>query len=41
MVGQLLWCAAHTAYIGTSFTCAVCALLGGKDVNNASAAQLQ
>jgi zeta-carotene isomerase len=29
MVGQLLWCAAHTAYIGTSFMCATSAILCG------------
>lgn len=27
MVGQLLWCFAHTAYMGTSFTCATSAIL--------------
>lgn len=27
MVGQLIWCAAHTAYIGTSFMCATSAML--------------
>lgn len=27
MVGQVLWCFAHTAYIGTSFTCATSAML--------------
>jgi len=27
MVGQLVWCAAHTAYIGTSFMCATSAML--------------
>lgn len=27
MVGQLLWCAAHTAYIGTTFMCATSAML--------------
>lgn len=27
MVGQLLWCLAHTAYIGTTFTCATSAML--------------
>lgn len=30
MVGQLLWCAAHTAYIGSSFVCSASALLCGK-----------
>jgi hypothetical protein len=30
MVGQLIWCAAHTAYIGTSFMCATSAMLCGK-----------
>ncbi len=29
MVGQLLWCFAHTLYIGTSFMCATSALLCG------------
>jgi zeta-carotene isomerase len=33
MVGQLLWCAAHTAYVGTSFTCTVSALLCSKNAN--------
>lgn len=28
-VGQILWCAAHTAYIGTSFACAASAVLCG------------
>jgi uncharacterized membrane protein len=27
MVGQLVWCAAHTAYIGTTFMCATSAML--------------
>lgn len=27
MVGQLLWCLAHTAYLGTTFTCATSAML--------------
>jgi zeta-carotene isomerase len=27
MVGQLLWCFAHTLYIGTTFTCATSAIL--------------
>jgi len=27
MVGQLMWCAAHTAYIGTTFTAATSAML--------------
>lgn len=27
MVGQLLWCAAHTAYLGTSFMCATSSML--------------
>ncbi|KAJ1433314.1 NnrU protein-domain-containing protein [Ochromonadaceae sp. CCMP2298] len=27
MVGQLVWCLAHTAYMGTSFTCATSAML--------------
>ena len=27
MVGQIMWCAAHTAYIGTSFMCATSAML--------------
>lgn len=27
MVGQLIWCLAHTAYIGTSFMCATSAML--------------
>lgn len=27
MVGQLTWCLAHTAYIGTSFMCATSAML--------------
>jgi hypothetical protein len=30
MVGQLVWCAAHTAYMGTSFTCATSAMLCGE-----------
>mmetsp|Transcript_33640 Transcript_33640/g.48807 ORF Transcript_33640/g.48807 Transcript_33640/m.48807 type:complete len:360 (-) Transcript_33640:76-1155(-) len=27
MVGQLIWCVAHTAYLGTSFMCATSAML--------------
>jgi zeta-carotene isomerase len=27
MVGQLIWCLAHTLYIGTTFTCATSAML--------------
>lgn len=31
MVGQLLWCAAHTAYVGSSFMCVTSALLCGEE----------
>jgi zeta-carotene isomerase len=27
MVGQVMWCAAHTAYLGTTFTCATSTML--------------